>query len=522
MSYYKVIKIGVFFFGYCFVATTLKAQKDIGAEKESPLFKAYKKNPKKSILPDFSYVGYHNGELNIPDRKHLKTFNVIDFGAIPNDDLSDKKAIQSAIDAASKNGGGVVFFPKGRFLVNENDDNEEQMVIAASNIILRGSGSEQGGTELFMKNMLSPRDSTKMWSTPSLFIAKSRDNSTKFGNVKDGLEKGKKFFNMDKTTNIQAGDWIQLRMKNNDPALIKKEMGIHEIDTTWTSLVKDGVFIKMVFQVKDVFNNQIQLYAPIPFAIDEKYVISVFRFGHIEEVGLENMAFVGNWHDKFIHHRSWKDDSGFTLWKWSGVVNSWVKNCRFSDMNAGMTIGEGANITVINCVVTGNGGHEAISNNGGTNILLANITDSAGEWHSVGVAGPSMNTVIYKAYYPPSTCFESHSSQPRNTLLDGVIGGFYDNHAGGAHENLPNHLSNLILWNYKQTNDPIASFDFWPSKKKFWRVPAPIIVGFTGGTIFIPEQLQYEESPEKPVFPESLYEAQLKLRLGKLPEWIKK
>lgn len=492
------------------------------AQETSKLFLDFKKNPSKSILPNFSYVGYHHGEKNIPESRQLKTYNVLDFGAIPNDEISDKKAIQSAIDAASKNGGGIVFFPKGRFLVNENDDNNEQIVIAASNIILRGSGSEQGGSELFMKNMLPPRDSTKMWSTPSLFTTKSKEKSIQIGHVQGGLEKSSDNFYLDNAADIQPGDWIQLRMKNNDPALVQAEMGNHEAEPTWTSLVKDGVFIKMVFQVKNVSNNHLQLYAPIPFAIDAKYSVTVFKFAHIEEIGMENIAFVGNWQDKFVHHRSWKDDSGFTLWKWSGVVNSWVKNCRFSDMNSGMTIGEGANVTVINCVVTGNAGHEAISNNGGTNILLANITDSAGEWHSVGVAGPSMNTVIYKADYPASTCFESHSSQPRNTLLDNVSGGFLDGHAGGAHENLPNHLSNLILWNYQQKNSPVQPFDFWPTQKKFWRVPAPIIVGFTGGTTFIPGQLQYEESTGKSVLPASLYEAQMILRLGKFPEWIKR
>ncbi len=491
-------------------------------QQTAAIYLDYQKNPTTAVLPNFSYVGYHYGEKAIPDCKHLKVFNVLDYGAIPNDDLSDKKAIQKAIDAASKKGGGIVLFPKGRFLVNEDNDDKEQIVISSSNIVLRGSGSGQGGTELFMKNMLPPRDSTKMWSTPSLFTTKSNEKSTQIGHVKDGLEKGADQLYMDNTPDIQPGDWIQLRMKNNDPALVQAEMGNHEADPTWTSLVKDGVFIKMVFQVKNVSNNHLQLFAPIPFAIDAKYPVTVFKFAHIEEIGLENIAFVGNWHDKFIHHRSWKDDSGFTLWKWSCVVNGWVNQCRFSDMNSGMTISEGANITVLNCLVSGNPGHEAISNNGGTNILLANITDSAGEWHSVGVAGPSMNTVVYKAFYPPSTCFESHSSQPRNTLLDGVSGGFYDNHAGGAHENLPNHLGNLVLWNYHQTNAPFTPFDFWPSKKKFWRIPAPIIVGFTGGTTFIPEQLQYEESNGKTVQPTSLYEAQLKLRLGKLPAWLGK
>ena len=321
---------------------------------------------------------------------------------------------------------------------------------------------------------------------------------------------------------MKAGDWIELRMKDNNPAVIKKEMGIHEADPSWKSLVNDGVYVRMNFQVKEVSNNHIQLNAPIPFEIDTRSVWSVYKTAYIEEVGLEHLAFVANWKDKFIHHRSWKDDSGFSLWHINNVVNGWVNDCRFSDANTALTIGDYcANITVLNCSITGNPGHEAISNTGGTNILLADITDYCGEWHSVGIARTSMNTVIYKATYPSNTCFETHSSQPRNTLLDGVTGGLQKNHGGGAQENLPNHMSNLIFWNYKQTNTPYTPFDFWPVER-YWKVPMPIIVGFTGGTTFIHDQLKYEESTGKPVLPTSLYEAQFKLRMGKLPYFISK
>ena len=86
------------------------------AQKESKIFEDYKKD--RSILPDFSYVGYHNGEKKIPKISDYKYFNVTDFGAKPNDGKSDKVAIQLAIDAAKKNGSGIVFFPKGSFLVN--------------------------------------------------------------------------------------------------------------------------------------------------------------------------------------------------------------------------------------------------------------------------------------------------------------------------------------------------------------------------------------------------------------------
>ena len=44
------------------------------------------------------------------------TYNVIDFGAVPDGKTLNTQAIQNTIDAAYKNGGGRVVFPEGRFL----------------------------------------------------------------------------------------------------------------------------------------------------------------------------------------------------------------------------------------------------------------------------------------------------------------------------------------------------------------------------------------------------------------------
>ena len=485
------------------------------------IFLDYEHNPNTSILPDFSYVGYHNGEVAVPENRQLKVFNVTDYGAKPDDGISDKNAIRKAIKAAENNGGGVVFFPKGKFLVNEDGDDKEQIVISGSNIILRGSGSGKGGTELFMKNMLLPKDSTKMWTVPTLFTTKCNEKTVSVGRILNSEPIGSTSIYLQRPANIKAGDWIQLSLTNNAPALIKKELGIHEADTAWTSLINDGVKVRMIFQVKAVTDNHIELNAAIPYDIDTKYTWTVYKFACVEEIGFENIAFVGNWKDKFVHHRSWKDDSGFSLLHLNQSVNSWVINCRFTDVNVGLTTGSSANISILNCMVTGNGGHEAISNTGGTNVLLGNLTDSAGAWHSFGVANTSINTVVWKAHYLSNTSFETHSSQPRNTLLDGVTGGLQNNRGGGSLFNMPNHLSNLVFWNYKQTNSTENIFDFWPKKPWYWKIPMPIIVGFTGGTTFIHDQLKYEESTGKSALPTSLYEAQLKLRLGK-KSWMGK
>ena len=117
-------------------------------------------------LADFSHAGYHTGIRELPEAD-WKIFDVTAFGAVPNDGKSDKAAVVAAIAAAEKNGSGIVFFPKGRFRVNDNSDPHNQPIrISSSNIVLRGSGSGADGTELFFERHMDPADPSKLWTCP--------------------------------------------------------------------------------------------------------------------------------------------------------------------------------------------------------------------------------------------------------------------------------------------------------------------------------------------------------------------
>ena len=46
-----------------------------------------------------------------------KIFNVKDFGAVSDGMTSDTASVQSAVDACAKSGGGIVLFPKGKYVL---------------------------------------------------------------------------------------------------------------------------------------------------------------------------------------------------------------------------------------------------------------------------------------------------------------------------------------------------------------------------------------------------------------------
>ncbi|WP_298707861.1 glycosyl hydrolase family 28-related protein, partial [Chitinophaga sp.] len=112
--------------------------------QESPLWKEFvasRASGRTATLPDFSWAGYHFSEKELPDGQSKKVFNVKDFGALPDDDRYDDDAIQLAVRAAEANpGGGIVFFPAGRYLICPDEDQSKRITIRKSGIVLRGSG----------------------------------------------------------------------------------------------------------------------------------------------------------------------------------------------------------------------------------------------------------------------------------------------------------------------------------------------------------------------------------------------
>lgn len=288
----------------------------------SQLFENYKKNKSTSILPDFSYAGYQSGEKSLPVNRQHKIFNVVDFGAKPNDEISDREAIQAAINAANKNGSGIVFFPKGRFLVNEDSTAAEGIFSKGSHIIFKGSGSGKGGTELFMKYPLLPEDPKKMWTSPSMFSFTTSGTNVKAGKVTESADIGAFKLRLNSTTNLKVGDWVAIEMLDNSPALVNEELAPNKPDSAWTYIIKKGVDVCLYYRITDIKGEFIYLHAPLAYKVDAKYDWSVNKFSNAEEIGIEDIAFVGNFKEKFVHHSSWKHDSGFSLFEFSKCTNS--------------------------------------------------------------------------------------------------------------------------------------------------------------------------------------------------------
>ncbi len=486
-------------------------------------------NPEIPTLFDYSYAGYKLGEEGIPEKfETLKVFNVVDYGAIPNDTISDQDAIQATINAAELNGGGIVFFPPGEFLVNVKPTEANPIIITTSNIILKGSGAGKNGTIINMvDHMLQSYPDQPEWQVNYMFKFFSKKGEGKPSTIVKNANEGSFTIEVENVENFKNAKFIQLVMAPNleavNDALQGKPKRPH-----WERIIETGVTYEENHEIERVSGHTITLKDPLINAINTDFNWIAKPFHPLENIGVEDIFFKANFKDEFVHHKDFLHDNAWSIVAMSRVANSWVRRCGFGNVTGGVSLGNSYASSILMLMFEGNSGHKLTNVSQSTRILTGLIDDvsSNGQFHGASMSHRTSGSVIWRVKNPKQG-WDSHAEFPINNLVDLYEGSKMTNH-GGFHGNEPHHLKGLTLWNYKRIGKPEINYDFWKmtgkyAKDMYWgfSVVNPIIVGLHGSpTTFNEENLGYLESLGDFVLPGSLYEAQLKFRLKKTPKWI--
>ncbi|MFH6767510.1 DUF4955 domain-containing protein [Gaetbulibacter aquiaggeris] len=487
-------------------------------------------DPNIPLLPNYSYAGYMRGEVGIPNTFAYPTFDVTDaaYGAVPNDELSDQSAIQAAIDAAEANGGGVVFFPPGEYLVNTDPNATNTITINSSNIVLKGSGSVPGGTMINMVNYMRLPSGVSDANNPAMFTFSQTNTSSA---TRTGVG------------DANAGDmYVTVTAGGTTPFLTAKYCRINTLASTvattdflegrttkdtWTD-INAGVILDETHEIDyiDAANNRIYLKDPVIDTFKSSYSWRVSTNNLIENCGFEDIHLKANFYDAFVHHKDYIHNYGWKGVDLKNVAHSWVRRCKFSNVSKATTItGRSYASSILNILVDGNTGH-ALSSVGfkSSRILQGLIWDntSAGQFHGADMSGGVAGSVVWRVDARKGYGLDLHASMPRTNLIDLYTQMDLDN-AGGNFTDLPNHLKGLTMWNVERVGTTNKSHNFWNlcgSNYCGLTVVNPIIVGYHGTASTTFSNVKYEESNGAKVFPESLYEAQLGHRIGATPSWI--
>ena len=493
---------------------------------------------RQAVLPDFSYAGYKYFSEEPPDVTH-QIFNVTDYGAVANDNRSDQGAIQAAIDAAEANGSGIVFFPAGEFLVNTDEDpianpltqTNSSITVQSSNIVLRGSGSREGGTIIRQVNDLPEITPGDKWTPPYMFLF--RDPGWTDEDIVPGAElttisgdapRGAFWIEVADTAQLRVGQRIVLYMAG-DTGAVSEFLAPYSIHEDWESLRNTGVRILERHSIAEIRGNRVRLNEPLhALKIKGSYNVQVTAPPPlIEEAGVEDISFQGSWPWKFKHHQNARHNSGWSLLRMRGCVNCWVRRVSLVNVNRALEVDDSAAVSVYQVTIKGNRGHFGYRNLRNYGAWFGLVEDLPSQQHGMNTMSLTTGSVHWRNDQVEHQRTDFHGDGPYANLTDCLNRGRLAS-TSGHYKYFPSHHRHTVFWNFKHDHEGSSSvhYDVWTKAK--WGVIAhvkPIIVGFHGDpATFSQHEQEVLESNGSAVNPECLFEAQLETRLGSVPAWL--
>ena len=539
-------------------------------------WKHFVEESEENVLLDFSYAGYDHGntapaEVTVTEHSDgtctaSNGYKVYNIKSYKTDGNSYRQAFLEAVKAATgqnysddKNGdilfgsknqaNAIVYFPEGDYVLHSKSDNKngtsQSIIIRAGNFILKGAGADK--TRLIMEDPNLPDDENVLYSSPDMIQLKHNTGikyDAVLANVTGEAAKGEFSVEVGSTSGLKEGDWVCLYLKNKDIDLVTEELAPYYVNPSsdWVIVKSDGVIVKDIHQIAEVSGNTVTFHEPIMHEVDPQWGWQILRYDHYENIGIEDLTFIGNAKENFDHHDSWEDDGAYKPVSMTRAVNSWMRRVNFKSVSEACSIIESANVSVYDCEISGNRGHSSIRSQGSSRVFIGGIRDIAqgcsmdekghnvtgsdpnevtGQYHAVGVSKESMGAVLWRNTWGSDGCFEAHASQPRATLIDCCEGSFRRWRQGGDENQMPNHLADLTIWNFENATSFSGTWIWWDQNDRWWKFLPPVVVGFHGHSVTFDEtQTKYMESNGTSVQPESLYEEQLKKRLGYVPGWL--
>ena len=316
---------------------------------------------------------------------------------------------------------------------------------------------------------------------------------------------------------LQVGQTVYLNHRSEEFA--RAHFGHLELSPDWTRLFgsSEGMSLYECHVISEIDGNVVTFKNPIQTDLPElSESYSVRNLGTIEEVGIEDILFTSAWEDypeEFVHHKDDIHDYAWSAIQFKYVKNGWIRNCEFRHWNEGIDVRESIGVTIENVHMSGKRGHASFLTRRSYGLLVKDCIDDANHHHGPGTGYQGVSTVYLRHKMSENQSIDSHSGQPYCTLYDDLDGGdFHSN--GGPHISYPHHARHMTFWNFIHKSSSSQSYDFWSvNTRKPATYAEPIFVGFqpNNSVAMIGELMNEFQGQE--VYPKSLFEAQLDLRL---------
>lgn len=416
-----------------------------------------------SLIIDFSFAGYDTGDSDpkvIPEG--YPVFNVLDFGAIPDDGKDDINAIQNAVNAAEAAGKGAVILPRGSFDFDV-ETSGKFVQIKSSNIHVVGCGSEVGGTELIDHHPSEYPDPDKKWLAgqyPSFFHVGKLDTESSWhptdepGNVAAWLSpaaKGETQVQLKRNHDVNVPGTYLLTMESLDNALTRQltkplpHVGRFWMDSTGYQKYK----VQQMVKVLALERNTITLDAPLINDLEGRFKPKLWKIpALVSNVGIMNLRLTTQWHDEFQHHLNSIHDNGWDHINFDYCEDCWSRQNVHDGSTTAILLYSCKNCMISDSRIQGNRGHNGFVIKGAsTRNLLFNLWGGT-QMHTFSINNYASGNVFYNCHADQPSAIDLHGGLTQYNLFDNISGPHFE-HGGGAHALPPAHTRGLVIWNWQ-------------------------------------------------------------------------
>lgn len=236
-------------------------------------------------------------------------------------------AIQNAINAAGRAGGGTVYLPPGTYRITfTNPRLASALMVGHSHVIIQGSGTDQ--TFLFLDEKVT-RSKSIIRVEPLLGMSWTKPKDTDIQMIRSDVNVRETIVPLEGAPKFSPGEWVVIQY-DVTPQWIAE----HNMSDGWDSSVTGPTFYRRVIAV-DQDNDTITLDTPVRYDIKVRDHGRVYRVADpLEEVGLSNFSIGMREHPG----TSWGvsdynrlgtnayDVHGGSTVSFNGVINSWINN----------------------------------------------------------------------------------------------------------------------------------------------------------------------------------------------------
>lgn len=409
-----------------------------------------------TYLPDFSFAGYHYGEKEIPT-KFDHVLELTKFGAKPDDGYDDSQAFIQALEKADTLDGFVqIRIPSGTFNISKI------IYINRSKTVLTGMGSGEGGTifrfdrslrfcenppeheelmvylDRFDKRQREPKYgidnpfSQYSWSGAFFWVAKKgkvyksynipeyNQPINTYANARSGKQ-GSFEVQVDDASKLKVGGaykfcWFNKEGENG--SLLKHiydnqdvEIGSHH----WNN--PDSPLVTQMVKIDKIDGNTVLIKDPLLHNVKPEWFCSFVEWEHIEEVGIENMAFEFPLYPDMPHHCEEGNNAVYL----TSLMNGWVRNVRFLNADSGILTDDISNVTIEDVRTHGPKlAHYSVSMGEVHNVLIKNLKVENEVRHPLSFNTRASKCVYTDCQVEKASILDQHSGINEQNLFDNI------------------------------------------------------------------------------------------------------